>query len=125
MSGSIVTVPFGGVGQSGTGCYRGVNSFEAFTHRRPVASTPSWLERLLRIRYMPYDMNELNRMRRLAGPRPDFDRNGRKLTGLSYYVGSMFGLGAKGAKGAFVRWLLILFSAYALLQRRGSLRALS
>ena len=45
-------VPFGGVGNSGMGSYHGVLSFEAFTHRRAVVSTPTLFD--LPFRYMPY-----------------------------------------------------------------------
>ena len=45
-------VPFGGVGNSGMGHYHGVLSFEAFTHRRAVVSTPTLFD--LPFRYMPY-----------------------------------------------------------------------
>ena len=45
-------VPFGGVGNSGMGHYHGLESFEAFTHRRAVISTPTAFD--LPFRYMPY-----------------------------------------------------------------------
>ena len=45
-------VPFGGVGNSGMGHYHGRESFEAFTHRRAVISTPTAFD--LPFRYMPY-----------------------------------------------------------------------
>lgn len=45
-------LPFGGVGNSGMGHYHGVLSFEAFTHRRAVVSTPTLFD--LPFRYMPY-----------------------------------------------------------------------
>lgn len=47
---SIPTLPFGGVGESGQGSYRGRASFECFTHRRTVVSTPGWMEKLLAVR---------------------------------------------------------------------------
>jgi beta-apo-4'-carotenal oxygenase len=109
LNGSVITVPFGGVGQSGMGCYKGRASFDAFSHRRTVASTPSWLEKLLRIRYMPYNLNELQRLRRIAGPTPNFDRNGEKIKGTVYWAGLIFGLGAGNVKGAVTRWVLALF----------------
>jgi beta-apo-4'-carotenal oxygenase len=52
--GSIPTMPFGGVGDSGQGAYRGKASFDTFTHRRPITRTPGWMEKLLDIRYPPY-----------------------------------------------------------------------
>ncbi len=45
-------IPFGGVGNSGMGCYHGRESFRAFSHRRSVVCTPTWID--LPFRYMPY-----------------------------------------------------------------------
>ena len=45
-------LPFGGVGNSGMGSYHGRLSFDAFSHRRAVVITPTWLD--LPFRYMPY-----------------------------------------------------------------------
>ncbi|MGM9739719.1 MAG: aldehyde dehydrogenase family protein [Candidatus Cryptobacteroides sp.] len=45
-------VPFGGVGMSGMGSYHNKLSFDAFSHRRAVISTPTWLD--MPFRYMPY-----------------------------------------------------------------------
>ena len=47
-------IPFGGVGNSGMGHYHGKLSFDAFSHRRSVVTTPTWLD--LPFRYMPYRM---------------------------------------------------------------------
>ncbi len=47
-------MPFGGVGNSGMGHYHGKQSFEAFSHRRSVVTTPAWID--LPFRYMPYRM---------------------------------------------------------------------
>lgn len=47
---SIPTLPFGGVGESGQGSYRGRASFECFTHRRSVVTTPGWMESMLAVR---------------------------------------------------------------------------
>jgi beta-apo-4'-carotenal oxygenase len=51
---SIPTMPFGGVGNSGQGSYRGKASFDTFTHRRAITKTPGWMEKLLDVRYPPY-----------------------------------------------------------------------
>ena len=50
-------IPFGGVGNSGMGHYHGRLSFDAFSHKRSVVTTPTWLD--LPFRYMPYKMFEL------------------------------------------------------------------
>ena len=46
--------PFGGVGNSGLGCYHGKDSFTAFSHKRTVLYTPTWLD--VPFRYMPYTL---------------------------------------------------------------------
>lgn len=45
-------LPFGGVGNSGMGRYHGRDSLYAFSHRRSVVTSPTWLD--LPFRYMPY-----------------------------------------------------------------------
>lgn len=50
-------VPFGGVGNSGMGNYHGKDSFLAFSHRRSVISTPTWVD--MPFRYMPYKLFKL------------------------------------------------------------------
>ncbi len=50
-------MPFGGVGNSGMGSYHGKLSFDAFTHRRAVITTPTCLD--VPFRYMPYSMFKL------------------------------------------------------------------
>ncbi|KAH8902659.1 aldehyde dehydrogenase [Coniochaeta sp. PMI_546] len=117
--GSINTIPFGGVGDSGTGAYRGKASFDVFTHFRTVAEVPGWVESFLRVRYMPYSWPDLRRLMKLSSPKPDFDRNGRVAKGLGYWTGMLFGLGAGGAKGALMRWILVLLAGWAYVARKG------
>ena len=45
-------LPFGGVGNSGMSSYHGRESFEVFSHRRAVVTTPTWID--VPFRYMPY-----------------------------------------------------------------------
>lgn len=47
-------IPFGGVGQSGMGCYHGYDSYLCFSHRRSVVSTTTLFD--LPLRYMPYSL---------------------------------------------------------------------
>ncbi|KAA8571488.1 hypothetical protein EYC84_001488 [Monilinia fructicola] len=70
--GSIQTLPFGGVGDSGTGSYRGKESFNTFTHRRSLASTPGWMEKLLNIRYPPYSDAKLAKFLKSSTEKPSF-----------------------------------------------------
>lgn len=121
--GSIATVPFGGVGESGTGNYRGRNSFDAFTHRRSVASVPSWVEGFLRVRYMPYSPRELARLQSMSASKPDFDREGRQVRGLGYWLTFFLGLGAKSSKGALLRWAVALAGLMVAARSQGALGA--
>ncbi|CAK7262975.1 Hexadecenal dehydrogenase [Sporothrix epigloea] len=98
MHGSSNSVTFGGVGHSGTGAYRGRASFDTFTHRRTVAETPTWMEGLLRVRYMPYDWKQ-RRFIEFLDPKPDFDRTGRVSKGLFYWLQVVFGLGSQSTRG--------------------------
>lgn len=120
---SVNTVPFGGVGDSGLGSYRGKASFDCFTHFRTVSETPNWMDGLLRVRYMPYDWAQLRQMSRMTGKKPDFDRSGAVVKGVGYWVSMLLRLGGKGVKGAFLRWLFVLASGYAAMfvleKRRG------
>ena len=50
-------MPFGGVGNSGMGTYHGKESFMAFSHRRAVVSTPTFVD--MPFRYMPYKLFNL------------------------------------------------------------------
>ncbi len=45
-------LPFGGVGNSGTGSYHGEYSFKAFSHEKSIVTAPKWFE--LKVRYAPY-----------------------------------------------------------------------
>ena len=47
-------LPFGGVGNSGMGTYHDKDSFEAFSHRRSIIATGTFID--LPFRYMPYKM---------------------------------------------------------------------
>jgi beta-apo-4'-carotenal oxygenase len=115
----MATVPFGGVGGSGSGSYRGKASFDTFTHLRTVAEVPGWVERFLRVRYMPYNITELRRLQRMNGQKPNFDRNGKVIKGFGYWAGMVLGLGATGSKGALVRWVLVLLAGWAYVVRTG------
>ncbi|KAI1179273.1 Aldehyde/histidinol dehydrogenase [Nemania sp. FL0916] len=111
MHGSVSTLPFGGVGESGTGAYHGRASFDCFTHRRTVVATPGWMDKLLRVRYQPHSPADLKRFLWINGQTPDFDRDGRPITGFSYWLWMLFGLGGPSAKGALLRWLTLVLAA--------------
>ncbi|KAH8596477.1 Aldehyde/histidinol dehydrogenase [Bisporella sp. PMI_857] len=101
--GAIPTLPFGGVGDSGQGAYRGRASFETFTHRRSVTKTPGWMEKLLDVRYPPYN-GKLAKVRKTSELKPNFDRSGKQIKGIKYWLGLIFALGGESSTGTFVRW---------------------
>ncbi|KAF2743731.1 aldehyde dehydrogenase [Sporormia fimetaria CBS 119925] len=76
---SIPTMEFGGVGSSGSGAYRGKASFDCFTHRRPVTTTPAWIEGLMDIRYPPYTVKKEDKFASMSELKPNFDRQGNDI----------------------------------------------
>jgi len=84
---SIPTLAFGGVGSSGQGAYRGKASFDVFTHRRSVTTTPAWLEGLMDVRYPPYTLKKRNKFAGMNELKPNFDRQGRPLGWGSWFLG--------------------------------------
>lgn len=55
-------LPFGGVGNSGIGAYRGKNSFRTFTHQKSVVKRKNWLD--ISFRYAPYE-NKLTKLKKI------------------------------------------------------------
>lgn len=108
----IPTMAFGGVGDSGQGAYRGKASFDAFTHRRSVVTTPGWMEKMLDVRYPPY-AGKLSRFRMTSELRPNFDRQGKEIRGLQYWFGFLFRLGGESKKEVLVRWAVSALVAIA------------
>jgi beta-apo-4'-carotenal oxygenase len=106
--GSIPTLAFGGVGESGQGAYRGRASFDTFTHRRSVTTTPGWVEKLIAIRYPQY-AGKLARYRLTSELKPNFDREGREIKGIKYWLRFLLGMGSDSLKEALVRWAIAAF----------------
>jgi len=52
-------LPFGGVGNSGTGAYHGKRSFDTFVHKKAVVKRGTWLD--ITLRYPPYG-NKIGRI---------------------------------------------------------------
>jgi len=50
-------MPFGGVGNSGMGRYHGIESFYAFSHRRSIVTTPTFID--LPMKYAPFKFFKL------------------------------------------------------------------
>lgn len=58
------SLPFGGVGESGMGCYHGKASFDTFSHFKSVLSKNFWFD--LKWRYAPY-AGKLDLFKRIIG----------------------------------------------------------
>lgn len=82
---------------------------------------PNWVEKLLRVRYMPYQVSDLNRLQAMNKKSINFDRQGNVNKGLGYWVALVLGLGGSGVKGAAARWGVLLALAYAFQLKRKSL----
>jgi beta-apo-4'-carotenal oxygenase len=108
---SVPTLAFGGVGESGQGSYRGKASFDCFTHRRSVTTTPSWIEGMLSIRYPPYTSKKLAKFKQMSEKKPNFDREGKVKVGLVSWILS---LGAGNATGALGRYAAVILGTFAL-----------
>lgn len=63
---AITGLPFGGVGESGSGAHNGEAGFQAFTHNRTIVNQPAWFEMLLGIRYAPYTSSKIRQFSALA-----------------------------------------------------------
>lgn len=100
--------PIGGVGSSGQGNYHGAFSFKAFSHDRVICKVPKWADLALKLRYMPYDMKELNRTQALTSLKPNFDRDGNVKKGLFYWLGLLFTLGGRSKKSSILRWGILM-----------------
>lgn len=68
----VPTLPFGGTGASGMGAYHGRKSFEVFTHKRSVLTSPFFSEKLLEGRYAPYKETNYNILNWLLFSKPKF-----------------------------------------------------
>ncbi|KAL8804698.1 MAG: hypothetical protein Q9182_002390 [Xanthomendoza sp. 2 TL-2023] len=111
--GTLPTLAFGGVGDSGQGAYRGKSSFDCFSHRRSVTSTPGWLEGMLDVRYPPYNEGKLAKLKKMNELKPNFDRDGKVTFSLLSYI---FSLGAGSKTGGLIRYAVVVLAAFGLRQ---------
>ncbi|KAL1953415.1 hypothetical protein VTO42DRAFT_2854 [Malbranchea cinnamomea] len=118
---SIPTLPFGGVGESGSGCYHGRASFEAFVHRRSIVTTPSWVEKVLSVRYPPY-AGKLPSFLRMNMRKPNFNRDGEETYGLFSWLVWLLTFGGGANKSGAARSAAAVIVAIAIQQfvKRGA-----
>ncbi|KAK5081751.1 Hexadecenal dehydrogenase [Lithohypha guttulata] len=92
--GTIGTLAFGGVGDSGSGSYRGKASFDTFVHHRSITHTPGWIESMLKARYPPFaGTNKYGQLSKMLLQKPNFDREGNQKLG---WITWIFTLGTGG-----------------------------
>lgn len=68
---TLASLPFGGVGASGMGCYHGRFSFDTFSHHRACLLRRPGLEKLFSLRYPPYSDRNLRLLLLAMGHRGD------------------------------------------------------
>jgi len=66
MQATVSSLPFGGVGASGTGAYHGKHTFDVFSHKKSVMIKSLGLEIANNIRYPPYDDTKLGIITKLT-----------------------------------------------------------
>ncbi|KAH0602779.1 uncharacterized protein H6S33_008429 [Morchella sextelata] len=104
---STTDVPFGGVGESGHGKYRGRDTFESFVHKRPVLSQPMWIEKQLRLRYSPYTPESLKMIKSMLGdPKSPYGRDWDGKSAPLWW--RVLSFGAADTKGMLLRWVVLL-----------------
>lgn len=106
------------------GNYHGIYSIRTFSHQRTIAEVPYWADALFRIRYMPYEWPNMNRVKSIADPKPNFDRDGNRTKGFGYFLALILGLGSKKTKGALIRWAFLVVAAAILEAKKGVLSQL-
>lgn len=110
--GTIGTLAFGGVGDSGSGSYRGKASFDCFVHRRSITNTPGWIEMVLKSRYPPFaGTNKYAQLSKMLFKKPNFDREGNEKLG---WITWIFTLGTGGFFRGALRASLLAVVAVAL-----------
>ncbi|KAH7830373.1 aldehyde dehydrogenase (ALDH) [Monocercomonoides exilis] len=60
---SAESLPFGGVGESGTGCYHGKKTFDAFTHHKAYMDKAKIMD--LDVRYPPFTEKKLSSLKKI------------------------------------------------------------
>jgi beta-apo-4'-carotenal oxygenase len=77
------------------------------------------MEKLISVRYPPY-AGKLAKVRQLTTQKPNFDRQGREIKGVGYWLSFIFGLGSNSLKGALARWFVVALVAVGLKKAQGS-----
>lgn len=91
------------------GSYRGRASFDAFVHRRSIAKTPGWMERLLQMRYPPYvGTTKYEMFSAMSKRKVNLDKEGNDKVPLWMLVLTS---GGKDAREGLVRAAVVVLAA--------------
>jgi beta-apo-4'-carotenal oxygenase len=66
---------------------------------------------MLSIRYPPY-AGKLAKFRQTAELKPNFDRNGKEIKGLGYWLSFVLSLGGDSTKSVLSRWAVAILIAF-------------
>lgn len=66
---------------------------------------------MLNVRYPPYTDAKLSQFLRSSALKPNFDREGKEVRGLGYWVGLVTSLGGESVKSVLVRWVVLALFA--------------
>jgi beta-apo-4'-carotenal oxygenase len=69
------------------------------------------MEKMLAVRYPPYSDAKLKQFRKMSEKKPNFDREGKEIKGLSYWLSFLGVLGSEGLQGALIRWAVVAILA--------------
>lgn len=101
-------LPFGGIGNSGSGYHTGKAGFDTFTHLRSTIDNPGWVDKILGFRYPPYTSKNLSRANMALFPSlparsgESNNRFGRYTSLLVFALGLVMAL--KGPSGLLKLW---------------------
>jgi aldehyde dehydrogenase (NAD+) len=102
-------LPFGGVGGSGYGAHTGKYTFDTFTHLRSSLDSPSWVDKIIGLRFPPYTTKKLKNIEFLMPtslpPRPTGPPAYASVRATSKWSGKWLLLAiAVAVAGALTKW---------------------
>uniref|UniRef100_A0A915MJE6 Aldehyde dehydrogenase n=1 Tax=Meloidogyne javanica TaxID=6303 RepID=A0A915MJE6_MELJA len=98
---TVDTLPFGGIGNSGMGRYRGKFGFDEFTHEKAVLKRGFFGDSLASSRYPPLTSEKMRSLQRLTGKRHKMPSFLRFLPGVSFvFIGILIGFIVRSASSS-------------------------
>jgi aldehyde dehydrogenase (NAD+)/aldehyde dehydrogenase (NAD(P)+) len=85
-------LPFGGIGQSGSGYHTGKFSFDMFTHLRASIDSPSWFDIVVSGRFPPYNSSKERSLNKVTFPSLPPRASKRPGTNVKWWGSALFTL---------------------------------